>query len=73
MTDTKYGRYFNLKVELQRQGVTQQQVADHLGMTLVNFNAKINGKIPFTIPEIKEIHDRYAPDATYDYLLAVLD
>ena len=59
----------NLKGELARNGVTQGQVAETLGMTLKNFNMKINGKIPFTVPEMMTIKDTYAPDATLDYLM----
>ena len=63
------GRYLNIKIELQREGVTQEQVAKHLGMSTNNLNAKINGRVPFTANEVIEMRDRFMPDATLDYLL----
>lgn len=67
---SKYmGEYRNFKAELKRVGVTQTQIASHLKMTVNNFNAKVNGKVPFSVPEIVEIRDVFMPDATLDYLL----
>ena len=63
------GRYLNIKIELQREGVTQEQVAKHLEMSTNNLNAKINGRVPFTVGEVIEMRDRFMPDATLDYLL----
>ena len=63
------GRYLNIKIELQREGVTQEQVAKHFGMSTNNLNAKINGRVPFTANEVIEMRDRFMPDATLDYLL----
>lgn len=63
------GRYLNIKIELQREGVTQEQVAKHLEMSTNNLNAKINGRVPFTANEVIEMRDRFMPDATLDYLL----
>lgn len=63
------GRYLNIKIELQREGVTQEQVAKHFGMSTNNLNAKINGRVPFTVGEVIEMRDRFMPDATLDYLL----
>lgn len=64
------GRYLNLKAELTREGVTQKQVAEYLGMSPKNFNLKINGKVAFTVAEVVAIRDEFAQDATLDYLLA---
>lgn len=63
-------RYLNMKIELQRVGVTQEQVAKHFGMSTNNLNAKINGRVPFTVPEVIEMRDKFMPDATLDYLLS---
>lgn len=63
------GRYLNIKIELQREGVTQEQVAKHFGMSTNNLNAKINGRVPFTVQEVIEMRDQFMPDATLDYLL----
>ena len=62
-------RYLNIKIELQREGVTQEQVARHFGMSTNNLNAKINGRVPFTVSEVVEMRDKFMPDATLDYLL----
>lgn len=67
--EKKFGRYLNMKLELQRVGVTQEKVANHLGMSTNNFNMKMNGRVPFTVAEVVEIRDTFAPDATLDYLL----
>ena len=67
--EKKYGEYFNLKMELRREGVTQEKVADHLGMSLANLCYKLNGYVPFTAAEIVRIRDEFVPDATLDYLL----
>lgn len=69
MKEKKYGEYMNLKLELRREGVTQEQVAGHLGMTLSNLSYKLNGRVPFTVAEITNIRDTFTPDATLDYLL----
>lgn len=63
------GKYRNIKAELQREGVTQKQVADHFKISMNNFNMKVNGKVPFTVQEIVAIRDEFMPDATLDYLL----
>ena len=68
MKDNKFGNYLNLRLELRRVGVTQAQVASHLGMTMSNFTNKLSGKTPFTVAEIVEIRDTFTPDATLDYL-----
>ena len=62
--------YLNIKIELKREGVTQEQVAKHFGMSTNNLNAKINGRVPFTVQEVVEMRDRFMPDATLDYLLS---
>lgn len=62
--------YLNMKLELRREGVSQKQVAEHLGMTTNNLNAKLNGRVAFTVQEVVEMRDRFMPDATLDYLLS---
>lgn len=66
---SKLGKYANIKAELQRNGVTQKEVANHFGMTPNNFNAKINGHVPFTVPEVVEMRDMFMEGASLDYLL----
>lgn len=68
MADTA-GKYLNLIAEMKRVGVTQSQVAEHLEMSQSNLNAKLNGRVPFTVPEVVDIQQTFTPDATLDYLL----
>lgn len=63
------GRYLNLKSELVRVGVSQAQVAAHLGISPTSLNAKINGHVPFFVPEVTEMRDVFMPEATLDFLL----
>lgn len=62
-------RYLNLIAEMKRAGVTQSQVAEHLEMSQNNLNAKLNGRVPFTVPEVVDIQQTFMPEATLDYLL----
>ena len=64
------GRYLNLIAEMKRVGTTQAQVAEHLDMSTNNLNAKLNGRVPFSVPEVVDIRETFMPDATLDYLLA---
>jgi len=65
--------YQNLKAETKRLGITQESIASFLGMSGNNFNLKINGKVPFTIPEAKSIKVNFFPKLTIDYLFADTD
>lgn len=67
------GRYMNFISEMKRVGVTQSQVASHLNMSTNNLNAKLNGRVPFTVPEVVDIRETFMPDATLDYLLTAVD
>lgn len=63
------GKYLNFLAEMKRLGITQSQVAEHLDMSQSNLNAKLNGRVPFTVPEVVDIQQTFMPDATLDYLL----
>ena len=67
--ETSKCRYLNLITEMKRAGVTQSQVAEHLKMSQNNLNAKLNGRVPFTVPEVVDIQQTFMPEATLDYLL----
>ena len=67
------GKYMNLIAEMKRVGVTQSQVAESLGMSTSNLNAKLNGRVPFSVPEVVCIREAFMPDATLDYLLTTAD
>lgn len=40
-----------LKGIMREKNVTQQELADKLGISVQSFNSKINGRTAFTIPE----------------------
>ena len=42
---------------MREYNMTQQNLADELGISVQSFNAKINGKVPFTVPEAKKISE----------------
>lgn len=62
--------YQNLKAEMTRLHLTQDQIAEFLGMSRNNFNLKVNERVPFTVDEIKAIRDRFFPENNLDYLFA---
>lgn len=62
--------YQNMKAEFKREGITQIQVANSMGMSSNNLSLKINEKVPMTVSEAKFIRDRWFPDCQLDYLLA---
>ena len=66
------GKYMNFILEMKRVGVTQGQVAKYLKMSPNNLNAKLNGRVPFTVPEVVGIRETFMPDATLDYLLTTV-
>ena len=68
MTETNK-EFRNIKSELTRMGVTQKQVAEHFHMSVAHLNAKINGRVPFSVPQILEMRDEFMPEASLDYLL----
>lgn len=60
------GKYLNCISEMKRVGVTQSEVADHLSMSNNNLYAKLNGRVPFTVPEVIDIREAFSPDAAFD-------
>ena len=44
-----------LKGIMREKNVTQQELADKLGVSVQTFNSKINGRTAFTIPEAIKI------------------
>ena len=60
----------NLKGEMKRIAITQNDVADLLHMSTGNVNKKIAGSVPFTIDEARSIRDTYFPEMTIDFLFS---
>ena len=52
MTDSK-----KLKAAIVEQGLTQEKLADKLGIARVTFNNKLNGKTYFTEDELMKMKD----------------
>lgn len=65
--------YLNIKAELKRNGASYGDVAKVLGMSTNNVSMKINGRVPLTVEEAKEIRESFCPEATLDYLLETPD
>lgn len=65
--------YQNMKAEMKREGITQRQVAELLGMSTNNLSMKLNGRVPMTVSEATRIRDEFFPEATLDYLLETAD
>ena len=47
--------YPNLRAEMARRNISQQDIADGLGITRVALSNKINGKTFFTLPEARKV------------------
>lgn len=65
--------YQNMKAELKRVSASYEDVAKLLGMSMNNVSMKINGRVPFTVDEVKSIQKTFCEDATLDYLLEQSD
>lgn len=44
-----------LKGAMRERDITQQELADKIGITVQALNAKLNGRTAFTIPEAQKI------------------
>lgn len=54
--------------EMAKQRVTKRAVARSIGVCDKALNNKLNGKTPFTWPEVKTIRHEFFPDITPDQL-----
>lgn len=53
----------NLKAWMASNQVTQKDFAKTLGVSPQTINNKINGRRPFTLPDIKKLNATYGVDA----------
>ena len=60
--------YNNLKAELRRKGLRQQDLADVVHLKVAAINGKINGRYPFTLDEAFAIQEKLFPDCDIKYL-----
>jgi transcriptional regulator with XRE-family HTH domain len=65
--------YNNLKAELKRKGLKQEDVANVLRVTSATANHKINGRYPFTLIEAFEVRNALFPDIDIAYLFETQD
>lgn len=61
---------YMLKGKIREHGLTQEQTAKEIGMSLSRFNAKINESVPstFTLREMRGLHEllKLTPQEIYD-------
>ena len=63
--------YKNLKAEMARAGITQQEMARRLGMTPATLSLKLNGKAKFSLSDANLIKTALGVDIPLDELFAV--
>ena len=69
--------YKNLEAEIIRAGLSNNEMAEMLGITRSNFSQKLNKKVSWKLNEMvmiqTEINKRLAEDYTLDYLFQERD
>jgi hypothetical protein len=58
----------NLLAEMTRQKITQDDIANDIGICHSSINLKLTGKREFTLKEIQLIKEKFFPMFTLDYL-----
>ncbi len=59
--------------EIAKRGIKKKAIAESIGICGKSLNNKLNGKSPFTWPEVVTIRERFFPDMDTDYLFATTD
>lgn len=59
--------------EMAKREVQKKEVAESIGICYRAFNNKLNGKTPFTWPEVCAISCKFFPDIDKDTLFARAD
>lgn len=62
--------YKNLKAEMIKQDITIKDIASLLNIKVDTARLKVNGKIPFRMPECKEIVSLFQENNSIDYLFS---
>lgn len=61
--------YFpTLAGEIARRGIKKKTIAEALDICNRSLNKKLNGQVPFTWDEVKQIRTQFFPDMTPDDL-----
>lgn len=63
-------RYPVLVGEIAKRGIKKKTIAESIGVCDKSLNNKMNGRVPFTWPEVKTIRHRFFPDMDPDYLFS---
>lgn len=56
--------------EMAKREIQKKTIAKSIGVCDKAFNNKLNGKTPFTWPEVKIIRRKFFPDISVDVLFA---
>ncbi len=59
--------------EIAKREVQKKEIAESIGVCYKAFNNKLNGKTPFTWPEVCTINEQFFPDIEKDVLFARAD
>lgn len=65
--------YPTLAGEIARRGLKKKDIAKSIGICDRALCNKLNGKVPFTWPEVSEIRARFFPDLASDDLFRRAD
>ncbi len=60
--------FVNLAAEIKRTGLQNKEFAAKIGMNSVTFSKKINGKVDFTLSEVKKIVEFFNCEFSLEYL-----
>lgn len=54
--------------EIAKRGIKKKTIAECIGVCDKSLNNKLNGRVPFTWPEVKAIRHQFFPDMAPDEL-----
>ncbi len=67
-TKKRTAGYCNLRAEMARLGITNEMIAETIGVNPGTFSAKLNQRGRLKLEEAVEIREAYFPELTVDYL-----
>ena len=62
--------YKNLKAEMIKQDISIKDIANLLNIKVDTARLKVNGKIPFRMPECQAVADLFSESNSIDYLFS---
>lgn len=62
--------YMNILAEMTRNGMTREDLAKKLNLSLPSFRKKIAGQIDFKLTEIKILISLFGNNVSFEYLFA---